>query len=79
MDFLGNELLSLEALLPVLVLIFIMVLTYMVKESAKTLKSLSLKMKERPIRIDKEEDLSLKIAKEREALKNLRKKIQGED
>jgi hypothetical protein len=79
MDFLGNELFSLEALLPVLVLIFIMVLTYMVKESAKTLKSLLLKMKERPIRIEKEEDLSLKIAKEREALRNLRKKIEGED
>jgi len=79
MDLLGNELISLEALLPSLVLIFIMVLAYMVRESAKTLKSLSLKMKERPIRIEKEEDLSLKIAREREALKNLRKKIEGGD
>jgi hypothetical protein len=36
-------------------------------------------MKKSPIKIVREDDLSLKIAKERENLKNLRRKIEGED
>jgi Na+-transporting methylmalonyl-CoA/oxaloacetate decarboxylase gamma subunit len=83
MDFLGNELISLKVLAPTLVLIFLIVLIFMVKallrEFADILKDHSQKMKKSPIKIVREDDLSLKIAKERENLKNLRRKIEGED
>ena len=83
MDLLGNGLMSLEALAPALVLICLIVLIYAVKsllmDFVKILKGLYPKPEEKPIPILEEDEISLKIAKEREALKHLRRKIEGED
>lgn len=83
MDLIGNGLMSLEALVPALVLICLIVLIYAVRsllmDFVKILKDLYRKPEEKPIPILEEDEISLKIAKEREALRHLRRKIEGED